>query len=77
MQLEQELKQRAETSVPEGDLLAEQSSRQAAEQALAETQELLASNEDAFSQALLDAAQTFEAEMASLKSQVFYQYLLI
>ena len=70
MQLEQELKQRAETSVPEGDLLAEQSSRQAAEQALAETQELLAGNEAAFSQALSDAAQTFEAELASLKSQV-------
>ena len=70
LQLEQALKDKEDTSVPCDDLLAEQSRRQAAEQTLAEAQECVASNETAFSQALSEAAQAFQAELAALKGQV-------
>ena len=43
---------------------------QAAEQTLAEAQECVASNETAFSQALSEAAQAFQTELAALKGQV-------
>ena len=70
VQLEQELQNRADTQVPQDDLLAEQAARQAAEQALSEAQEQLSNRETTFSQALSAAAQTFEAEVASLRHQV-------